>query len=272
MKMITLEVGSVYGRLTVIGNEMMGRSSAAICRCECGTIKTIRRYSLTHGANGKKTQSCGCLAAEAARINFKADRGSSFETPEAAKLARKLWCREYAKAYDARPEQRELRRKQSKDRLDAMTPEQREEKRRKNRIYRQKPEQKARQKAFDAEYKARPGVKERLKQYRKDYYQSIKDDPEALKLANAQSLARYHANAEHYQKYHKERYQVPEIRSRIKKSSEESRKKGKAELTDAYVRRVFKGHAKLRSESIPQALVDAVRLRIQINRQLESTE
>lgn len=54
-----------FGRLTVIrrnGSDKHGRPMW-LCRCECGTVKSINSQSLTNGY----TTSCGCLRVETAR-------------------------------------------------------------------------------------------------------------------------------------------------------------------------------------------------------------
>ena len=56
-------VGRVFGRLTVLSRSPeIGRQGQTrwICRCVCGTEKTIYRTSLFNGS----TQSCGCLKRE----------------------------------------------------------------------------------------------------------------------------------------------------------------------------------------------------------------
>lgn len=51
--------GKTFGRLTVIRFDQRDKRGNAqwICRCECGTEKSIRHSSLTSG----NTRSCGCL-------------------------------------------------------------------------------------------------------------------------------------------------------------------------------------------------------------------
>ena len=60
--------GLKRGRLTVL--EYVG-SSNWLCRCDCGTVKTIKANRIYHG----RTKSCGCLqkeeAAKAMRRTFK---------------------------------------------------------------------------------------------------------------------------------------------------------------------------------------------------------
>ena len=53
--------GQKFGKLTVIReNGKKYRSTAWLCRCECGCEKTIVGYSLREG----KSQSCGCVKTE----------------------------------------------------------------------------------------------------------------------------------------------------------------------------------------------------------------
>lgn len=173
-KQITLAAGAVFGRLTVIGNCMLGRYSAAICKCECGNTKTVRRWSLTSAK--KPTLSCGCLALEAARIALKCDRGSSFESPEAYEKHRKAWCKEYAKKYDARPEQRIKRNQQKKEWLAAMTDEDRRRQRDLVRSSRSKPEQKSKITEAQKAYRTKPENAERIKQRLKLYKGKQRDE------------------------------------------------------------------------------------------------
>lgn len=50
-----MEIGNRFGKLTVI--DFDGRY--AICKCECGNIKSIRKTSLT--IKNCPTRSCGCI-------------------------------------------------------------------------------------------------------------------------------------------------------------------------------------------------------------------
>jgi hypothetical protein len=56
--------GKKFGRLTVISNDVVGRTSQGnklvACRCECGTEKNIKLNNLLNG----NTKSCGCLHKE----------------------------------------------------------------------------------------------------------------------------------------------------------------------------------------------------------------
>ena len=62
MAVQSIAIGTVFGRLTVIGEaELLVRpngkkSSRSLVRCECGTEKTLRNATLKNGT----TQSCGC--------------------------------------------------------------------------------------------------------------------------------------------------------------------------------------------------------------------
>lgn len=54
MRKIDLSIGSKYGRWTVLSYEA---NSNWICKCECGTVKAVKAYSIKSGAS----KSCGCL-------------------------------------------------------------------------------------------------------------------------------------------------------------------------------------------------------------------
>lgn len=209
------EVGAVFGRLTVLRNEQKGRYAYVVCACECGTIKSIRRSSIT--SDVRPTRSCGCLAKEIARVNFKADRGSSFESEDAYIAHRKAWLKDYARKYDSRPEQREKRRAQSKSRWDRMTQEKKDRHRELKKLYSSKPERKEKKKASDAAWRSLPENKERIKLKLRKHYEYQRDN-----------------------------------------------------LTDAYVADCFIQGASLKPEDIPQEILQAVRLRIQIHRNLKT--
>lgn len=49
-----------YGRLTIIERQKKNGITYWMCRCDCGTVKTIRQQDLISG----KTKSCGCLGKE----------------------------------------------------------------------------------------------------------------------------------------------------------------------------------------------------------------
>jgi len=66
--------GKSFGRLAVIredgyypeeDGQRLGRRSAWLCLCECGSEKRVRGSSLTNGS----TRSCGCLATESRQRN-----------------------------------------------------------------------------------------------------------------------------------------------------------------------------------------------------------
>ena len=64
-------VGQRFGRLVVIerDKERNTRKTYYYCRCDCGTVKSIRADSLKCGA----IRSCGCLKLEQDRINLEAN-------------------------------------------------------------------------------------------------------------------------------------------------------------------------------------------------------
>lgn len=55
-----MEVGTMFGRLTVLRLIPDKKNPKAECRCECGVIVTPQRGSLKNG----RAQSCGCLRRE----------------------------------------------------------------------------------------------------------------------------------------------------------------------------------------------------------------
>lgn len=55
--------GRIYNRWTVIQFSHLDSGSHWLCRCQCGIIKTVRRYGLISGTS----QSCGCFNAEMSR-------------------------------------------------------------------------------------------------------------------------------------------------------------------------------------------------------------
>lgn len=61
-------IGKKYGKLTVLYRvKNIGKLTAWMCECECGTRKPIAALNLKNG----HTQSCGCLGAESSRNNLK---------------------------------------------------------------------------------------------------------------------------------------------------------------------------------------------------------
>lgn len=61
--------GAIFSRLTVISAAENGKLK---CRCECGTVKEIKRYHVTSGA----TRSCGCLSVDVQAARNEAYRES----------------------------------------------------------------------------------------------------------------------------------------------------------------------------------------------------
>lgn len=53
----TDDIGTTFGRLTVISIEMRNGRSFAVCECDCGGTKTVYINSLRAGT----TKSCGCI-------------------------------------------------------------------------------------------------------------------------------------------------------------------------------------------------------------------
>lgn len=74
--MSKVEVGSVYGRLTVRKLIPDRKNPKAECVCECGNIATPQRGALVSG----KAQSCGCLRRE--RISAATRIHGAAKTPE----------------------------------------------------------------------------------------------------------------------------------------------------------------------------------------------
>ena len=76
------EIGNKYGRLTVV--EQDGKDKHGnymwMCRCECGTIRTICGCSLRNG----RTQSCGCYNRERASGRMKGENNIA-KRPEVRK-------------------------------------------------------------------------------------------------------------------------------------------------------------------------------------------
>lgn len=56
-----MQIGNTYGKLLII--DINGKY--AICQCECGQVKRIRKTSLT--LQNKPTISCGCIQKQKAR-------------------------------------------------------------------------------------------------------------------------------------------------------------------------------------------------------------
>jgi hypothetical protein len=62
-------VGKKYGDLTVVTDEP-GSSGLIRCRCDCGTVATMSKSSVTHGLK----KSCGCRKLGSPRINVVGQR------------------------------------------------------------------------------------------------------------------------------------------------------------------------------------------------------
>lgn len=54
-----VDIGDKFGKLTVIGvsDNTSNKKTHYICKCDCGNIKIVDKYSLIQG----RTKSCGCL-------------------------------------------------------------------------------------------------------------------------------------------------------------------------------------------------------------------
>lgn len=53
-------LGLKFGRWTVLSRDSSIRKHSYVCRCDCGTVKTVSADSLIHGTS----KSCGCLKSE----------------------------------------------------------------------------------------------------------------------------------------------------------------------------------------------------------------
>ena len=61
-------IGKCYHRLTVLGKApISNRRIMILCRCECGTEKTIEASHVQKG----KTKSCGCLQRDITRTTYR---------------------------------------------------------------------------------------------------------------------------------------------------------------------------------------------------------
>lgn len=90
----TLEVGQRFGRWTVVDPS---DREAVLCRCECGTERTVRAYNLFGTKNGSR--SCGCLKREVSKQRFR-KHGVGYED-----YRYRLWSKLMGKCY--RPTNRE---------------------------------------------------------------------------------------------------------------------------------------------------------------------
>lgn len=68
-KPVVLNPGDTRGRWTLIEPVAESKPARWLCKCSCGTKKTVLRYQLVAGAS----KSCGCLSAD---IHRKAIKGA----------------------------------------------------------------------------------------------------------------------------------------------------------------------------------------------------
>lgn len=80
MRQSSINVGNVFGRLTVMERVSRAGRGMFVCKCECSKIKEIYGYNLRSGA----TRSCGCLNKEVAvaRHIKHGHHSRNFTTPE----------------------------------------------------------------------------------------------------------------------------------------------------------------------------------------------
>lgn len=72
MRVSSVEIGAVFGRLTVTGRTRKVRGRLHVsCRCKCGNRYVVRVHSLTSG----NTRSCGCYKLEKATHHGDSKRG-----------------------------------------------------------------------------------------------------------------------------------------------------------------------------------------------------
>ena len=96
MKPLNNLLDKIFGRLTVVsrglnpGTRKNDTAAYWNCICSCGKTAVIRGYSLTTG----KTQSCGCLKAEAPHLPFLPESQPKYTPEEAA--ARNAWRPRYS--------------------------------------------------------------------------------------------------------------------------------------------------------------------------------
>lgn len=64
--------GRRFGRLTVLGIDKDSKPKAVrwVCKCDCGTVKSVRAQSLRRG----DTKSCGCLHRELLKESMKGNK------------------------------------------------------------------------------------------------------------------------------------------------------------------------------------------------------
>jgi len=75
-----LKIGQQFGRLTIISTAPRNKKNRMllyVCKCQCGTIRTIYKQNLFQN----KTKSCGCLQKELLGKRFRKEKyTSSFNT------------------------------------------------------------------------------------------------------------------------------------------------------------------------------------------------
>jgi Recombination endonuclease VII len=74
---LSLEVGQVFERLTVLRVERVGRRRTVICRCSCGTQDEVR--AAPHHLYSGAIRSCGCLNRESASARAKLRNASELQ-------------------------------------------------------------------------------------------------------------------------------------------------------------------------------------------------
>ena len=67
-KLIDL-TGKQFGRWTVLYQDKDAKTTRWVCRCSCGTIRSVMRHNLKHPDTSRRSTSCGCYQREQAR-NF----------------------------------------------------------------------------------------------------------------------------------------------------------------------------------------------------------
>jgi len=73
-----IEKGYRFYRLVVLDNKPMGKGQKLLCKCDCGKIKLISKYSLVDGKHA--TKSCSCYKKELLN-NFNRSHGASSTRP-----------------------------------------------------------------------------------------------------------------------------------------------------------------------------------------------
>ena len=61
--------GKQFGRWTVLYRDTASKSVRWICRCECGTVRSVMRCNLRHRDPSRRSTSCGCYCREAASLS-----------------------------------------------------------------------------------------------------------------------------------------------------------------------------------------------------------